>query len=343
MARIRITLEDDDGREIKGDKERLYDLSLETKRLVDIEAAVETLKQAALPELTAELLTLAQQQFVAEVKKGASCAVMGRGASRSRPCTGPFAFVVQRFQCPSSGETTYLELTAQLCEGAMSARLAEFSAYYSNRMSYDEVAGLLERVTGQPWLSDQTIQHPVVTKAVEVSRQWQSEGQATTTVPPLPAVRPQVDWYDPQSEEVLLLTDAIQVKQQKASRGHGADKPTGERETKRVHTDVWLVEQPTGGFTYLTAGVDAMGQEVVSGTARVRWQLQQDYAARSEPLPVIAITDGARTIRRQLAELFGQPVPVILDWYHLDKKVGELMGMVARKGLVPFDAGRYVF
>ena len=43
MARIRITLEDDDGREINGDKERLYDLSLETKRLVDIEAAVESL------------------------------------------------------------------------------------------------------------------------------------------------------------------------------------------------------------------------------------------------------------------------------------------------------------
>ena len=80
MARIRLTLEDDDGREINSDKERFYDLSLETKRLVDIEAAVEAFKQAALPELTAELLTLAQQQFVAEVKKGASCDVMGRGA-----------------------------------------------------------------------------------------------------------------------------------------------------------------------------------------------------------------------------------------------------------------------
>ena len=89
MARIRITLEDDDGREINGDKERLYDLSLETKRLVDIEAAVEGLKQAALPELTAELLTLAQHQFVTEVKKGASCDVMERGASLSRPYTGP--------------------------------------------------------------------------------------------------------------------------------------------------------------------------------------------------------------------------------------------------------------
>ena len=113
----------------------------------------------------------------------------------------------------------------------------------------------------------------------------------------------------------------------------GYFEPSGiiaERETKRVHTEVWLVEQPTGGFTYLTAGIDATGQEVVSGTARVRGQFQQDYAGRSEPLPVVAITDGARTIRRQLAELFDQPVPVILDWYHLDKKVGELMGMAAR-------------
>ena len=238
--------------------------------------------------------------------------------------------MVQRFQGPIRGETTYLEVTEQLCEGSMSARLAEFSAYYSNRMSYDEVAGLLERVTGQPVLSDQTIQHLVVAKAVEVSRQWQNECQADTAAPPLPAVMSQVDWYDPQSKEVLLLTDAIQVKQQKAHRGQGADKPTVERETKRVHTDVWLVEQPTGGFISLTAGVDATGQEVVSGVARVRWQFQHDYAGRSEPLPVVAITDGARTIRRQLAELFGQPVPVILDWYHLDKKVGELMSMVAR-------------
>src|SRR6476619_1138284 len=121
----------------------------------------------------------------------------------------------------------------------MSARLAEFSAYYSNRMSYDEVAGLLERVTGQHVLSDQTIQHLVVAKAVEVSQQWQAESQAATAAPPSPAVTPQVDWYDPQHEEVLLLTDAMQAKHQKASRGQEADTPTVERETKRVHTEVW--------------------------------------------------------------------------------------------------------
>jgi hypothetical protein len=72
MARIRITLEDDDGREINGDKERVYYLHGGAKRLVDIEASVERLKQEALPELEAELLTLAQHQFVAEAKKGAS-------------------------------------------------------------------------------------------------------------------------------------------------------------------------------------------------------------------------------------------------------------------------------
>jgi hypothetical protein len=41
MARIRIILEDDDGREINGNRERLYDLSVGAgaKRLVDIAAA----------------------------------------------------------------------------------------------------------------------------------------------------------------------------------------------------------------------------------------------------------------------------------------------------------------
>ena len=74
----------------------------------------------------------------------------------------------------------------------------------------------------------------------------------------------------------------------------------------------------------------APGEEGVSATARVRHQLQQDYGGRNTPLPVVVISDGARTIRCQLEALFGQPVPLILDWYHLEKKVGELMGMVAR-------------
>ena len=72
MTRLRLTLEDDDGREIHSEKARVYDLPGGAQRLVDIEAAVEHFKQEALPELEAELLRQAQRQFVAEVKKGGS-------------------------------------------------------------------------------------------------------------------------------------------------------------------------------------------------------------------------------------------------------------------------------
>ena len=47
MARSRLTLEDDDGRESNGDKVRLYDVSGGATCLVDLAAAVENFQQAA--------------------------------------------------------------------------------------------------------------------------------------------------------------------------------------------------------------------------------------------------------------------------------------------------------
>ena len=72
MTRIRLTLEDDKGRELTSEKEHIYDLPGGMQQLVDIEAAVEHFKQQVLPDLEVELLRRAQQQFMAEVKKGAS-------------------------------------------------------------------------------------------------------------------------------------------------------------------------------------------------------------------------------------------------------------------------------
>ncbi len=68
---------------------------------------------------------------------------------------------------------------------------------------------------------------------MQVSAQWQQEVQADLEAPALPEVVPHVDWYDAHSEEVLVLTDAIQVKQQKARRGQGVGNPT---ETARAAT-----------------------------------------------------------------------------------------------------------
>jgi hypothetical protein len=52
--------------------------------------------------------------------------------------------------------------------------------------------------------------------------------------------------------------------------------------------------------------------------------------AEAAPLAVVAVTDGAKHIRSHLEGVFGSPIiPVILDWYHLSKKVYQLLSMVA--------------
>ena len=71
MARIRIIMEDDEGHEIQREQPRVYELGSGLEQLRAIEAAVEQFKRAALPDLEAELLALAQERFVAEpLKKG---------------------------------------------------------------------------------------------------------------------------------------------------------------------------------------------------------------------------------------------------------------------------------
>lgn len=86
---------------------------------------------------------------------------------------GQFEFKVQRFIDGTSGtkqDVTYFDLTDQFQENYISNRLKEFSAYYSNRLSYEEVARLVERATGSRQLSDQKIRQIVVDKVLTVSQ-----------------------------------------------------------------------------------------------------------------------------------------------------------------------------
>lgn len=71
MARIRITLEDEAGREIEGTEPRFYELNGGLDNLHEIEGALEEFKRQMLPELTRELLTQAQQAALADPKKEA--------------------------------------------------------------------------------------------------------------------------------------------------------------------------------------------------------------------------------------------------------------------------------
>jgi hypothetical protein len=184
-------------------------------------------------------------------------------------------------------------------------------------------------------LSDQKMQQEVIAQAVRVAAQWSETGAAPVAEPAAPMTVKTlsvVDWYDAEAEEILVLADGIQVKQQKATRVRaGQERSAGEkRATVRVNTDVLMIERAAGGFEYLLAGIDEQGREAVSVERRAQHFLQREYGGRATPLPVVALSDGAKAVRCQLATIFGKPVPVILDWYQLEKKVWELMSMAAR-------------
>lgn len=92
-------------------------------------------------------------------------------------------------------------------------------AYYSNRLSYQQVEDLVERVAGAQILSAQKIWEIVVNKAVEVSSQWQEEiEEINSLITNEIEISPTVDIYDSETEEILLFDDGIGVKKQKENR-----------------------------------------------------------------------------------------------------------------------------
>jgi hypothetical protein len=233
---------------------------------------------------------------------------------------GAFAFAEQRLVLADGTESRYLTYTNQ---EAVSIGLEEFGLYYCNRLSFHEVAVLIRRTSGQSLVCEQTLWNWVKHKAAQLDAHLAKNVAAASQLP-APALAETVDIYDKAAEEVLVLTDGIGVKAQKPLR----DKPGAERTgktAKRHDTDVMLLQGQDGRFTYLCGTSD----QRVSLCAVAQAHLRREWGARPSPLPVVALTDGAKTIRQDLAQLFGSCVRIILDWYHLAKRVYEHLSMCA--------------
>jgi len=130
------------------------------------------------------------------------------------------------------------------------------------------------------------------------------------------------DIYDGQSPEFVTLTDAICVPSQKPTR-QKAGQVRKDKEAKRHDTDVFVLPRKNGGEQFFCEGLS----ERWSCVSAVAAFLRQEWAG--ERLSVVAITDGAKKIRADLSALFGAGVRVILDWYHLAKRVRENLSMIA--------------
>lgn len=250
---------------------------------------------------------------------------------------GKFNFGLQKYQVNGEHQS-YFELSKQMQQGYVSVRLQEVAAYYSNRMSYEEVARLIERMSGERLLSDQSIYQIVNTKAQQVSQGLQQklnqiEGIEEKTLIP---VKPDVDLYDKASEEILLFEDGIGVKAQAEKRQSHAQSSnssglnvTASTSGATVVSDIVVLQTAPQRFEYLSAPITKLGEALVPLELIVRARLQQVYGQREAPLPIVVISDGARSIRNRLSRLFAQPVRLVLDWYHLCHKVRQLMAMVA--------------
>jgi hypothetical protein len=64
MATIEIIIRDEDGNIINASERRKYELNLGNSSFNDIEGAVESFKKASLPDISADLLKEAQENFL---------------------------------------------------------------------------------------------------------------------------------------------------------------------------------------------------------------------------------------------------------------------------------------
>lgn len=258
MRTVAIIVSDEFGNVTNDPQKNTYQLDLETEGFDGIEKAVINLKNQRLPDLQKQLLEEEQEEFI----KPDSLRCNGTAPVTIKTLNGSFSFKNKRFLEDNCDQTshTYLGLTNQFEDGYFRSGLKEFGAIYANRLSYEEV--LVERTSGEKQLSDQSIQNTVVEKALEVSKQVESDALSVleNETLELPEINKEVDIYD--VDTVLIFVDGIGVKKQSESRV-STKKTRAESDTEnagsRVNSNVVLLEKKAGDFEYITSAIDNEG------------------------------------------------------------------------------------
>jgi len=131
-----------------------------------------------------------------------------------------------------------------------------------------------------------------------------------------------------------VFEDAIQVRGQKENNVHKQkvdeeslvklvekpDQPMKKEKSPAVFTDIVMLKMKNQRFECIVAPINEKGQEIVPLPEVVKSRVIEEYGSETEPLPIIAITDGAKVIRQHLYSIFGVTLFIILDGYHLGKK-----------------------
>jgi hypothetical protein len=156
-------------------------------------------------------------------------------------------------------------------------------------MSYEEVAVLVERTSGERLLSDQKIGQIVSAKALEISQEIYKSNRATLAKngDDVLQVNSIVDIYNPKEKEILLFDDGIQVKGQKAERQEAKDENKSQNDigdkTTAITTDIVILQKATAGFEYIAAPINTEGENLLNLASVVKAKVIQEYGSKTFP------------------------------------------------------------
>lgn len=239
---------------------------------------------------------------------------------RIKTLNGCFDFRVRKYVVAGQS-TNWLQLSqAHLTGHYESVSLVDFALEYAKYMSYERVSALVGQRMGNGKLSDQHIYHLVNGYAESVKHQQLEDITVCKSIAYTCKSMP-VDIYSSESEEVIFLSDGVCVNEQKAKRDKIAKKGK-----ERTTTDIMLLQTAIGdkdAYKPIIAAHD------VDPIALVQSECLKAYGEEVRVLPIVSISDGARCIKNQNKAIFGEQVVHILDWYHIQSKVTQLMSQIA--------------
>lgn len=231
---------------------------------------------------------------------------------------GFFKFLTQRYVHEEKVKTwLFLEQKELTEEHYISPLLQNFTLEYSKYLSYEQVSKLVSHQVGNGTLSDQKIHQEVEKYAAKIQKK-QEEAIDVFEQSGYKIETELVDIYDAEQEEILYFSDGVCVNEQKPIR----DKNQKEGK-ERTTTNVMMLQKKDKKYSVLVA---AKGIDEVK---LVQQNVYTIYGNSNSPLPIVCISDGARCLKNQNKAIFGENVVHLLDWYHLQSKVIQLMSQIA--------------
>jgi hypothetical protein len=324
-VKIETILTDDLGNRIVVTQEYSGDLSLQTPNIEATEQLVWKAKQD-IGLLVEQELWVLNQKMETEKKKNLGFYLNGKNKVFIRTLNGKQSFENQRYitgdkllgcsfldsYCNSRGSSN----------GYQSLGLLELLSEYACKLSYADTSALLDRFIGERIYTGSQIQHKILALEPQISAHLQSPYSNLQLS--FNFVDPQVDLYDKNALEVCYLDDAIGVTKQKSKRSD----PTYEKKSKYVQTDVVLVQNRDHSYHYFSENREISGG--LDLETQVICHLSTVFHSVYGSIPFVAITDGARSIRCRIERMVGSRACIILDWYHLEKKVWHHMSRLGQ-------------